>query len=79
MVGDQLERQMCRRQGHPQPAAAVILAQQHHRRAVRAGELREKLCLADERLSGSHDRFLVHGGRYQGVQFLAQTAHRSFP
>ena len=44
----QCERQVSGDQGHAQPAAALVLAEQHHRGAIGAGELREKFGLADE-------------------------------
>ena len=70
---------MRRRQRHAQPAAAVVLAEQHHRRAVGAGELREQLGLPDEGLPRPHDRFLVHRRRHQRIELAAQTALRAFP
>ena len=42
------ERQVSGDQRHAQPAAALVLAEQHHRGAIGAGELREKFGLADE-------------------------------
>ena len=79
VVGDELDRQMRRRQRDAQPAAAVVLAEQHHRRAVGAGELGEQLRLADEGLAGAHDRLLVHRRGHQRIELVAQTALRAFP
>ena len=65
-------------QRHAQPASAVILAQQHHGGALRAGELREELRLADERLAGANDGFLADRRGDERVEFLAQTAFGAF-
>ena len=45
---------------------------------VRAGELREKFRLADERMTRADDGFLVHRRGHHGVEFVAQAASRGF-
>ena len=78
VVGDQFERQMRCCQRDAQPAATVVLAEQHHCGAVGARELGEQLCLPDEGLAGAHDGLLVHRCGHQRIELVAQTALGAF-
>ena len=51
--GDEFERQMGGGQRDAEPAAAVVLAEQHHGGAFGAGELGEELGLPDEARAGA--------------------------
>ena len=70
------ERQVRRGQRHPQPAPAVIRAEQHHRRALTRRELREKLRLPHKRHARRYDRLLVHRRGDERRQFPAETTPR---
>ena len=70
---------MRRGQGDAQPAPAIIVAEEHHRRAPGFRERREQFGLSDEILfAGADDGFLVHGRGHERVGTSAEAQGRSF-
>jgi hypothetical protein len=72
--GNGFDGHMDRGEGHPQPAAAFVGAEQHHGGAPGAGEFGKKFRLADEFMPRANDGLLVDRRGDERVQFTAQAA-----
>src|ERR1043166_3482151 len=73
VISDKPQRQMRCRECDAQPSAAIIMAQQHHRCAVRAREMGEKFSLSDKGDASADNSFFVHRRGHERVQFVPQT------
>jgi len=65
---------MRRHEGHAQVMSCAVVAQQHHRRPLGAGQLGKKLRLAHERLTETQDGFFIERRSDERIDFLAQRA-----
>jgi len=75
--GDPFEGQMGCGQGDAQPPAPIVVAQEHHCGALRAGQFGEEFGLAYEWLAAARHGLLVQRRGDEGVDFTAQAALRS--